>query len=106
METVAFLDTHILVWLYAGAADLLSATARKHIEEATLLVSPMALLEIDYLYETRQIRTRGQALYQALSAQLGLDLAEDSLAAIVQRAACPAPPCPAHYQGSHHPPAL
>ena len=49
--TVAYLDTHALVWLYAGVVEPFAAASQRVIEAHDLLVSPMALLEIQYLCE-------------------------------------------------------
>ena len=43
------LDTHVVCWLYAGRLELLSPAARGAIERATLAVSPMVGLELQYL---------------------------------------------------------
>lgn len=47
-----YLDTHVLVWLYAGRPDLLPAGARALIDANALLVSPIVALELQYLHET------------------------------------------------------
>ena len=45
------LDTHVVVWLYAGRTDLLSAAAVEAIEEHSMAISPIVLLELEYLHE-------------------------------------------------------
>jgi PIN domain nuclease of toxin-antitoxin system len=42
--SVAFLDTHIAVWLYAGLIEKISETAKQTIEANDLLISPMVSL--------------------------------------------------------------
>lgn len=37
-----FLDTHVVVWLYAGDVGRIPRVARQKIEEQDLLISPMA----------------------------------------------------------------
>ncbi len=56
MAAVAYLDTHVVAWLFGGFVDLLSDEARKAIEQHDLLVSPMVVLELEYLLETKRVR--------------------------------------------------
>ena len=47
-----YLDTHVVLWLYFRKGDGLSSNARYLIEyEPEILISPMVLLELDYLFE-------------------------------------------------------
>jgi len=47
-----YLDTHVVLWLYLRKGDGLSERARQLIEyEPEILISPMVLLELDYLHE-------------------------------------------------------
>ena len=55
METVTFLDTHALIWLYAGEIERFPLTTRKKLETASLVISPIVLLEAQYLYELKRI---------------------------------------------------
>jgi PIN domain nuclease of toxin-antitoxin system len=59
VAALTYLDTHVVAWLYAGRADLLSATARRVVESSELLISPAVVLELQYLHETG--RTAGEA---------------------------------------------
>ena len=86
METVAFLDTHILVWLYAGEVNLISKAARKLIEQIPLIVSPMALLEVDYLCEIKKITVGGRKLFEELRLVLPIEQANDPFGDIVAKA--------------------
>jgi PIN domain nuclease of toxin-antitoxin system len=47
--TVAYLDTHALVWLYVGVVERFAAASQRVIETHDLLVSPMALVSKDRL---------------------------------------------------------
>ncbi|MFV1958844.1 MAG: type II toxin-antitoxin system VapC family toxin [Planctomycetota bacterium] len=51
MAAVIHLDTHVVAWLYAGRADLFPPSVRARLERDELAVSPMVLLELQYLYE-------------------------------------------------------
>ena len=52
----AYLDTHVIVWLYDGLIERLSEEAKRQIESNDLLISPMALLELQYLFDRKRIR--------------------------------------------------
>ncbi|OCB03472.1 hypothetical protein BBC27_07590 [Acidithiobacillus ferrivorans] len=70
--TVAYLDTHALVWLYAGVVDRFAAASQRVIETHDLLVSPMALLEIQYLCEKGVVTVTPDTLFAELAQTIGL----------------------------------
>jgi len=85
---VTYLDTHVLVWLYASACKKLSPAASQAIEHSDhLRISPMVLLEIDFLYEIGRISVNSREIYGYLHHQLGLRLCDKSFADIVIKAA-------------------
>ena len=45
-----YLDTHVVVWLYAGETSKLSQAAEELINTNDLLISPIVLLEMNYLF--------------------------------------------------------
>jgi PIN domain nuclease of toxin-antitoxin system len=70
----AYLDTHVAVWLHAGLVEKLSAEARRQIEANDLLLSPMVLLEFQYLYERKRISVEPLPLYSYLHSTFGINL--------------------------------
>lgn len=86
METEVLLDTHLLVWLYAGENERLSDKAKKTIEGATLLASPISILEIDFLHEVKKIAVKGQTVLQALEETMGLGIPNDSYFDVITEA--------------------
>ena len=50
-----YLDTHVVVWLYAGLIERVSQKARDLISAQDLAISPMVSLELAYLQETGRI---------------------------------------------------
>jgi PIN domain nuclease of toxin-antitoxin system len=72
----AYLDTHVVVWLGAGKIDKISLKARELLETAELLLSPTALLELEYLYELKRVRLPGRDLFQKVAHETGLRLCE------------------------------
>ena len=71
METV-YLDTHVVVWLFSGEIDKLSDKAREIIEASELLISPMVVLELEFLYEIGRLRYQHNAIITSLSQSIDL----------------------------------
>ena len=72
--SVAYLDTHIAVFLYDGLIEELSNEAKRFIESNDLLISPMVVLEFDYLFRRKKISIGAKTLYATLSATFGIGL--------------------------------
>jgi hypothetical protein len=45
----------VAAWLHAGLVERLSTAAKREIEDSELLLSPMVLLEMHYLYRRKRI---------------------------------------------------
>lgn len=72
MAALTYLDTHAAAWLYAGRIDLFSRRAANAIEAEDLLISPMVVLELQYLRETGRLGVGANTIVRALQAQIGL----------------------------------
>jgi PIN domain nuclease of toxin-antitoxin system len=81
------LDTHVVVWLYAGEPERLSNTARTMIEAEPLLISPMVQLELTYLHATGRLTLGGADIVGDLRSRIGLSLSDESFSAVVHAAA-------------------
>jgi PIN domain nuclease of toxin-antitoxin system len=73
---IHYLDTHILPWLYENDIDKLTRKARAALERSDLLISPMVLLELEYLYEIGRILIQPQAVLLKLQNQIGLRICD------------------------------
>ncbi|MFY9987455.1 MAG: PIN domain-containing protein [Chthoniobacterales bacterium] len=85
-----YLDTHVVVWLYAGEHARLSRAVRRLLESEPLLISPILLLELALLEETSRIQIGPETIFKELEASLGLSLcdlpfAEVAAASLPQR---------------------
>ncbi len=56
---IAYLDTDVVVWLALGSLELISPRAAALLETATLLISPMVLVELELRHEKSRVRTPG-----------------------------------------------
>lgn len=83
---VVHLDTHVVCWLYEGRMDLISAPALHAIEQGLLQVSPVVQLELAYLHEIGRISRDGGYVLEALSKDIGLSVADVSLAQMMKKA--------------------
>ncbi|MCH9699145.1 MAG: PIN domain-containing protein [Gammaproteobacteria bacterium] len=70
-----FLDTHIVVWLYAGYTNKLTQTATNAIEDNNVLISQVAKLEMQYLHEIGRVTAAPDIIIKYLSSAIGLNLA-------------------------------
>ena len=84
--SVAYVDTHVAVWLYSGQLARLSVNARAAIEESDLLVSPAVLLELEYLKEIGRILPHGRRIVSTLSRQVGLKVCDLPFVEVVEGA--------------------
>jgi PIN domain nuclease of toxin-antitoxin system len=86
MEAVVRLDTHIVVWLYAGTPERLSKSAAEAINNNDLVVSPIVELELTYLFEIGRLVVNGSTIIGDLRQRIGLSLSDASMAAVMQAA--------------------
>jgi len=86
METL-YLDTHAAVWLYAGRIDLFPARTRQRLEACDIVVSPMVLLEMQFLREAGKVSFKVDTFIRDMSSELGLRVGETAFAPVVISAA-------------------
>lgn len=77
------LGTHVVVWLYAGDVDRLSDAAKDAIESDVLAVSPMVLLELQYLHEIGRLTVGADTIIADLRERIGLGISEVVFDAVV-----------------------
>jgi len=73
VATLTYLDTHVVAWLFAGRTDLLPKAIRQIVELEQLLISPMAELELQYLFELGRTTEPASIVVQTLERQIGLE---------------------------------
>lgn len=74
MAAMIYLDTHVMVWLYAGLTTRLPPAGRTLLNASDLAISPMVLLELQYLYETGRTAEPGITVVEDLSHRIGLHI--------------------------------
>ncbi len=86
MEKVVYLDTHVVVWLYSNKLSFFSPQVLKIIEHHPLRISPMVLLEIEYLYECGKIKVKSALILKELSQTIGLKVEKSAFEDIIYEA--------------------
>ena len=86
METLIYLDTHVVVWLYAGRTDLLSERAIEAVQKGNLVYSPIVGLELQYLLETDLITKKPDQILDSLSVEIGLHPDHSDFSSILSHA--------------------
>lgn len=74
MAAVAYLDTHVVAWLHGGETKRFSKAALARVESSDLLISPVVLLELEYLFETKRATEQAERVVEALASSIGLRL--------------------------------
>lgn len=75
-----------MVWLCQKRLDKLTPSAEAAIERLELLISPMVLLELEYLYEIKKLVRPPHMLLNQLETQIGLKLCSHPFASIIHPA--------------------
>jgi len=85
-ETIVYLDTHVVIWLYAGLLDKITDAAKKAIDESDLFVSQMVRLELQYLFEIGRMKVRADTIISSLSKSIGLKISDIAFNRIIDEA--------------------
>ena len=80
------LDTHVVVWLYEKKRERFSDRALELIESEDLAISPMVLLELQYLFEIDRILAGPGVVSSYLRERLGLELDSTPFAKVAGKA--------------------
>ena len=82
-----YLDTHVVLWLYLRKGEGLSSRARQLIEyEPVILISPIILLELDYLHEIGRTTLGSAHVFKYLHQRIDLQVCQKSFIDVVWKA--------------------
>ena len=81
-----YLDTHVVVWLYAGNVEMLSEHAKTLINEHEVSISQIVRLELQYLFDIQRVTERANEIVFDLSDRIGLRVCDKNLSTIVNAA--------------------
>jgi PIN domain nuclease of toxin-antitoxin system len=80
-----YLDTHIVVWLFAGQIEKLSSQANVLLNDNEILISPIIRLELQYLLEINRITAPVNDIIAGLSNSIGLKICDKNFNSIINR---------------------
>lgn len=81
-----YLDTHVVVWLYAGLTENLSDLAKALINDHEIYISAIVRLELQYLYEIQRISEQSDLIISDLSNRIGLTICNQNFNIIISQA--------------------
>ena len=83
MEKLVYCDTHVIVLLYANELSLFPRQALRLLEHGNLFVSPVVLLELEYLYEVGKIKIDAEKIFKGLEKSIGLKTCHQDFSKII-----------------------
>lgn len=81
---IAYLDTNAVVWLTQKKLKGIGREALRLLKRSDLLVSPMVLLELEYLFDLRRTLFRSRDLQRKLQTELSVTLCELPFSRIIE----------------------
>jgi PIN domain nuclease of toxin-antitoxin system len=72
MENTAYLDTHVVVWLYNNDLEKFPEKTLALIENNDVVISPMVILELEYLYEIKRLNETATIITHTLHQEINL----------------------------------
>ena len=85
-QSLVYLDTHIVVWLYAGLLDKFTPKAKAGIDDNKIVISQFVRLELQYLHEIGRIKVKPNKIIRDLASEIGLSVSECQLNSIIEEA--------------------
>ena len=80
----SYLDTHAAIWLFEGKNRKFTRKALNQVERSELRISPIVLLEVQYLREVGQTKCLPEQLAFKLNAELGVEICNMALPVVVE----------------------
>lgn len=81
---IAYLDTQVAIWLAEANTQKLSRKALSCVDRAEIRISPMVVLELEYLYEIQRTILAPQQIVYKLGAELGAQICDYPFPVIVE----------------------
>ncbi|MEZ4831065.1 MAG: PIN domain-containing protein [Caldilineaceae bacterium] len=81
-----YLDTHVVIWLYAGLMGKFNNGVRDLINDHDLYISPIVRLELEYLYEIQRVTAPADLIVDDMSLRIGLRICDRPFNETISRA--------------------
>lgn len=85
-ESLIHLDTHVALWLYDKVFIALSKRCKQALSQSQIYISPMVLLEMQYLYEIQKLIIAPNTIIRTLVEDLDLKIANEPFDLVAQYA--------------------
>ena len=72
-----YLDTHVVVWLYAGLVEKFNQSTRDLMNDQPLAICPVVRLELQYLYEIQRVTEQADNIVSDLGTRVGLRVGDE-----------------------------
>lgn len=86
MASLTYLDTHVLVWAITGLGELLSPRAVEALTADEIRISPMVVLELEFLREIGRLTPAASEMVMAAEAELGVTVCDIAFRRVIERA--------------------
>ena len=83
---IAYLDTNVVAWLSQNKVNRISSEAHRFLRTAELRISPMVLLELQYLYEIRRTKIPARDVQLKLAHETTVRVCDLPFSTIVEAA--------------------
>lgn len=77
------IDTHAAIWLYEGTLDRFTNKGKSLLEENQIIISPMAVLELEFLNEIKRIKVSSTIIINELQKSINLHISEAKFIEII-----------------------
>jgi PIN domain nuclease of toxin-antitoxin system len=81
---MVFIDTHIAAWLYQNSLKHLSKKMLHSLDINDIRISPVVILELEYLYEIGRVRENSSIVIDYLSNKLDLEIDDCSFSDVIK----------------------
>ena len=71
-----YLDTHVVAWLFAGRIELIPPNTQEKFLKEDLFISPMVMLELQFLYEIGRVSKKSAQVIHDLENRINLKICE------------------------------
>lgn len=85
-QRIVYLDTHAAVWLLDGDIDWLTKAGRRIFDSAEVRISPVVLLELQFLHELGRLKKPAKYVIAKLENTLGASICATPLPVIIDQA--------------------
>lgn len=81
-----YLDTHVVVWLFAGMTGVFSQATKDLMNAQQLGICPVVRLELQYLYEIQRVKEQADSIVADLATRIGLTVCDNAFNDVITKA--------------------